>query len=230
MKKAAYFLTFVYLFSCLCPLSFGYDINDVEHLGIDDNTKVNLVKITQNGSIIQKENVLEVAFAQNFNSKYYKQGDFVQFVFENDVRTKEGTLLIPCNSSLIAQINCIEEPKWFSKNAKVYLDFTHIVLPDSSTIPVSLELSNKKYLKEGAKETAGKIAAYTLSIGGTGCGIGAAIGVAAGHTITGLIIGGSVGGGVGLLSGIVSPGLHYKAKQGEVIKLELKDNLNLPKE
>jgi len=56
----------------------------------------------------------------------------------------------------------------------------------------------------------------------------AAIGVAAGHTITGLIIGGSVGGGVGLVTGIVSPGLHYKAKKGEPIILELKDNLKLP--
>ena len=40
--------------------------------------------------------------------------------------------------------------------------------------------------------------------------------------------GGSVGGGVGLLSGIVSPGLHYKAKKGEAIILELEDNLKLP--
>ena len=104
------------------------------------------------------------------------------------------------------------------------------MLPDGTNIPVCVGLTGKKdYLQEGAKETAGKIAAYTLSIGGVGSGLGAAIGVAAGHTITGLIIGGSVGGGVGLISGIVSPGLHYKAKKGECIILELKDNLKLPK-
>lgn len=83
-------------------------------------------------------------------------------------------------------------------------------------------------MQEGAKETTGKIAAYTLSIGGIGSGLGAAIGVAAGQTITGLIIGGSVGGGVGLLSGIVSPGLHYKAKQGEKVILELQNHLKVP--
>lgn len=205
-----------------------YPEDDVEHLETTKNSKIDLVKITPSGNIIQKESFLTVNFAQNFNSKYYKTGDYVQFNFDCDVRTKEGTLLIPCNSSLIARISCIENPKWFSRNAKVFMEFTHIVLPDGTSIPVCTKLANKEYLKEGAKETAGKIAAYTLSIGGFGSGLGAAIGVAAGHTITGLIIGGSVGGGVGLLSGIVSPGLHYKAKKGEAIILELEDNLKLP--
>ncbi len=203
---------------------------DIEHLKTpEENSKIDLVKITEGGNIIQKENYLEVVFAQNFNSKYYKTGDYVQFVFNQDVKTKEGTLLIPCNSSLVARISCIEEPKWFSRNAKVFMEFTHILLPDGTNIPVALELANKKkYFQEGAKETAGKIGAYTLSIGAVGSGLGAAIGVAAGHTITGLIIGGSIGGGVGLVSGVVSPGLHYKAKKGEKVILELQDNLKLP--
>ena len=208
--------------------AYNYNDTDVEHLQTVKDAKIDLVKITPSGNVIQKENNLVVNFAQNFNSKYYKTGDYVQFVFENDVKTMEGTLLIPCNSSLIARITCIESPKWFSRNAKVYMEFTHILLPDGTNIPVCVELANKKYLQEGAKETAGKIAAYTLSIGGVGSGLGAAIGVAAGHTITGLIIGGSIGGGVGLVSGIVSPGLHYKAKKGEKVILELQDNLKLP--
>ena len=79
------------------------------------------------------------------------------------------------------------------------------------------------------KDTAKKIAAYTLSIGGVGSGLGAAIGVAAGNTITGLIIGGSIGGGVGLVSGIVSPGLHYRAKKGQKLPLVLEENLKIPK-
>lgn len=210
-------------------LAFDYTDNDIEHLQIDENSKINLVKVTPCGNIIQKENYIIVNFAQNFNSKYYKVGDYVQFSFDRDLKTQEGTMLIPCSSSLIARITCIETPKWFSKNAKVYMEFTHILFPDGQNIPISVKLASKKnYFQEGAKETAGKIAAYTLSVGAVGAGLGSAIGVAAGHTITGLIIGGSVGGGVGLVSGIVSPGLHYKAKKGECILLELEDNLKLP--
>ena len=228
---------FTLLLLLLIPLSyttaFEYKDFEIEHL---DNPqlkrqapKVDLVKVTSGGNVIQKENLIVVNFAQNFNSKYYKEGDYVQFNFDCDLKTKEGTVLIPYGSSLIARISCIEKPKWFSRNAKVFLEFTHILLSDGTNIPINVQLAqNKKYLKEGAKETTGKIIGYTLAIGGVGSGLGAAIGVAAGHTITGLIIGGSIGGGVGLLSGIVSPGLHFKAKKGEKIILELQDNLKLP--
>ena len=218
----------------ITPFSLGaqYQDSDIEHMNTLDSKispKVDLVKVTSGGNVIQRENLLIVNFANNFNSKYYKAGDPVQFNFDNDIRTSEGTLLIPCNSMLIARVSEIVKPKWFSRNAKVYLEFTHILLPDGTNLPVALEIAkNKKYLQEGAKETAGKIAAYTLTIGGVGSGLGAAIGVAAGHTITGLIIGGSVGGGVGLVSGIVSPGLHFKAKKGEKVILELQENLKVP--
>ena len=208
--------------------TLAYDI-DVEHVQLNNNSKVNLVKVSPSGNVIQKENQLIVNFAQNFNSKFYKIGDYVQFAFCEDLKTLEGTLLIPCNSSLIAKITQIDCPKWFSKNAKVFMEFTHILLPDGTNIPVCVQLAGKKdYLQEGAKETAGKIAAYTLAIGGVGTGLGAVIGVASGNTIPGVVIGGSVGGGVGLISGIVSPGLHFKAKKGEKIILELQDNLKLP--
>ena len=230
MFKKAFSLSLIALF-LQAPICFAYGEtdSDVEHLNTVDNAKIDLVKVTNGGNVIQKENILVVNFAQNFNSKYYKMGDYVQFSIDNELKTKEGTLIIPCGSSLIAKVSCIEKPKWFSRNAKVFLEFTHILLPDGQNIPVALQLaSHKKYLQEGAKETAGKIAAYTLSIGGVGSGLGAAIGVAAGHTITGLIIGGSVGGGVGLISGVVSPGLHYKAKKGEKLILEVQDNLKVP--
>ena len=140
----------------------NYSDVDIEHMQTIEDAKIDLVKITPSGNIIQKENNIVVNFSQNFNSKYYKPGDYVQFSFDNDLRTQEGTLLIPCNSSLIARVASIEAPKWFSRNAKVFMEFTHILLPDGTNIPVCVELANKKYLQEGAKETAGKIAASVL--------------------------------------------------------------------
>ena len=164
-KKALSTTLLVLCFNAFMPfyaLSYEYNDNDVEHLApVVENAKVDLVKITPAGNIIQKENYIVVNFAQNFNSKYYKTGDYVQFNFDKDLKTKEGTLLIPCNSSLIARISCIEKPKWFSRNAKVFMEFTHILLPDGTNIPVCVQLADKKYLQEGAKETAGKIAVTT---------------------------------------------------------------------
>lgn len=202
----------------------------VEHLVPHKYSKVNLVKVTDVESIVQKENVIEISFAQNFNSKYYKEGDFIQFEFLDNLVTQEGTCIIPKKSSLIAKITSIKKPRWFSRNAIVCVNFTHIIFPDGKNVPVCAKIVGKKnYLQMTGKDTAKKIAAYTISIGGVGTGLGAAIGVAGGNVITGLIIGGSVGGGVGLISGIVSPGLHYKAKKGQKLPIILEDNLKVPK-
>ncbi len=202
----------------------------VEHLKPNKYSKNNLVKVTNFSNIVQKENVIEISFAQNFNSKYYKEGDFVQFEFLDGLATQEGTCIIPKGSSLIAKIIKIKKPRWFSRNAIVCINFTHIIFPDGKNIPIVAKITGKKdYLQLGAKDTAKKIAAYTLSIGGVGTGLGAAIGVAGGNVITGIIIGGSVGGGVGLLTGIVSPGLHYKAKKGQKLPIILQENLKTPK-
>lgn len=202
----------------------------VEHLSPHKESKVNLVKVTNFSNIVQKENVIEISFAQNFNSKYYNEGDFVQFEFLEDLKTREGTNIVPKGSSLIAKIDSIQKPRWFSRNAKVNVEFTHIIFPDGKNVPIVAKISGKKdYLQMTGKDTAKKIAAYTISIGGVGTGLGAAIGVAGGNVITGVIIGGSVGGGVGLLTGIVSPGLHYKAKKGQNLPILLQENLKVPK-
>ncbi len=201
----------------------------IEHLEINKQQRNNLVNVTPYGSIIQRGNYLVVNFAQNFNSKYYKHGDYIQFTFDHDIMTSEGTMLIPKEASLVARISELQDPEWFSKNAKVFLEFISILMPDGEKVPVALSIAGKKrFLQKGARATAGKIAAYTLSIGAAGSGIGAAIGTAAGNTVTGLIVGGSIGGGVGLVTGIVSPGLHYKAKQGQPLILRVSGNLAIP--
>ena len=37
-------------------LAFDYSENDIEHLQVNQNSKINLVKVTPCGNIIQKEN------------------------------------------------------------------------------------------------------------------------------------------------------------------------------
>ena len=76
-------------------LAYNESFDDVEHLKSTKDAKIDLVKITQTGNIIQKENYLEVVFAQNFNSKYYKTGDFVQFVFNSDVKPMKERFSFP---------------------------------------------------------------------------------------------------------------------------------------
>jgi len=194
------------------------------------NSPSNRVKIAQYSNLVEKSNIVPVVFVENFNSKYYKEGDLVEFRFNQDIKTKEGTLVIPCGSSLIARVDCLIKPKWFSRNARLGLKFQEIVFPDG-TITCLNGVTNTKNneLKMGAWATVGKILGYTVLIGGVGTGLGAAIGVAGGNVISGVIIGGSIGGGVGLATGIVSPGLHYRAKKDSLLYVRLVEDANLPK-
>ena len=46
---------------------------------------------------------------------------------------------------------------------------------------------------------------------------------------TGIAIGTPVGAGVGLITGLVTPGLNYSAKQGEEVKVILLDDASIAK-
>ena len=72
-------------------------------------------------------------------------------------------------------------------------------------------------LKEGGWMTAGKLFLSTITGGivGAGAGVGFAFIPNPAKLGTGFAIGIPVGCGVGLLTGLITPGLHYRAKQGE---------------
>ena len=80
--------------------------------------------------------------------------------------------------------------------------------------------------------TAGKIAGSTVGLGaiGTGTGVGLAF-IPKPHKIAiGAGTGVAIGCFIGLVTGLVTPGLKYHAKQGEEIKIILCDDLWIPKE
>ena len=79
--------------------------------------------------------------------------------------------------------------------------------------------------------TAGKIALYT--VGGAAVGTGAGVGFSfipdPDKVGTGIAIGTPVGAGLGLITGLVTPGLNYNAKQGEEIQVILLEDASIAK-
>ena len=76
----------------------------VEHLDDYGVAVVDRVSITNLRRIILAKNVFEVSFLEKFNSTKAKVGDVVPFYFKKDVRTIEGTLVIPANTKLYATV------------------------------------------------------------------------------------------------------------------------------
>ena len=204
----------------------------VEHLDVTKKAPSNEVYVNNVQNVIAEGNVLVVAFEDKFKSEEHQAGDIVTFVNEEDICTVEGTLVIPAGSKFVAQINEIQDPKWFNKNARVYPQLCKIVLPNGKQMAFNAKPFTKDYsLKEGAWMTAGKLALCTVSGGavGTGAGVGFAFIPDPNKIGTGIAIGAPVGAAVGLATGLITPGLNYHAKAGEEVKVILLDNAAIAK-
>ena len=203
-----------------------------EHLFPEKNAPCDKVVITNFRNIICQGNVFKIIFDCKFWSDKSKAGDRVNFSVPESIYTQEGTLLIPAYSKVVATVIKIEKPKMFNKNARVYLKFECLILPNGNAIAMSAKPFTKDCsLKEGPWMTAGKLTASTLGLGvaGAGAGVGFAFIPNPAKIGTGLAIGIPIGCTVGLITGLVTPGLKYHAKAGESIKIILCQDLCLPK-
>ncbi len=196
----------------------------IEHFGYARKAPNNEVKVGDYSNLVQEGNVIPVAFTEKFKSDKSAAGDTLTFVAKEDIATEEGTVIFPEGTKFYAQINEIQDPKWFNKNARVFAEITSAELPCGKKVDLSAKPFTKKYdLKEGPWMTAGKLALCTVTGGavGTAAGVGFAFIPDPVKIGTGIAIGAPVGAGVGLATGLITKGLNYHAKEGEVIKVIL---------
>lgn len=204
----------------------------IEHLDVTRKAPNNEVAINNIQSTINQGNVLVVAFEDKFKSEEHKAGDIVTFVADKDICTEEGTLIISAGTKFVAQINEIQPPKKFNKNARVYPQLTKIILPSGKELAFNAKPFSKDYsLKEGPWMTTGKLLLCTAAGAavGTGAGVGFAFIPSPANIGTGVAIGTPVGAAVGLVTGLVTPGLEYHAKAGENIYVILLDDAVISK-
>lgn len=206
--------------------------NAVEHLDVHKKAPCNVVTITNLRNVVEKGNVLQFVFDEKYFSKCSQAGEMVHFVVPQALYTREGTLILPCGTKIVAEVINVEKPKWFNKNARVSLIFRKIVFPDNTCIDIKARPFTKDYkLKEGPWTTTGKLVLSTLTLGivGAGAGVGFAFIPNPAEIGTGLAIGIPIGCGVGLAVGLITPGCHYKAKKGEAVYAILMDDVSICK-
>ena len=198
--------------------AYSNEGDKIEHLDVHKKAPCNEVVIKNLQRTVREGNVLEFQFNEKFYSKKHQAGDLVNFVVPQALYTMEGTLILPADTKIVAEVINIQKPKVFNKNARVDLVFRKIVFPDNSYIDIKARPFTKDYkLKEGPWMTAGKLFLCTLTMGavGAGAGVGFAFIPTPAKIGVGLAAGIPVGCSVGLVIGLVTPGLHYKAKKGE---------------
>lgn len=214
---------------CGCP----EQIMCYEHMFCEKGALSDMVAITNLRNIICKGNAFTVKFNCKFKSECAKAGDRINFDVPGAIYTQEGTLLIPACSKVVATVIRIEKQRVPNKNARVYLNFECLVLPDGTAIEMSARPCTKdNSLKEDGWHTAGKLAASTVGLGiaGAGAGTGFAFISHPARLATGFAVGIPVGCAVGLITGLVTLGLKYHAKDGEEVSIILCEDLPLEKQ
>ena len=190
----------------------------------------NDVTVTNQRRILLPGNIFPIVYNQDFASKSAAVGDPVSFVLNYDLKTVQGTLMLPQGTQLIGEVQSITDPRWLNKNARVFTEIKEIRTPDGKVIPTKAIVYNSKegYLMEGAGKTLAKVSGYTLlgaTIGGTAAGIP----IGASTDKWGAAMGASIpiGAAVGALGGLITPGLNYKAHPGEKIYIEVREETSI---
>ena len=231
MKK----LIAIFLLTTFVSFNYGFTAQikeSTEHLSqpekVEKKSPTNIVTTTPAYATVLEYNVIEITFAQDFSTKTAKVGDEIGFLLNDGLKTKEGTEVLPKGSSLIGQVTDIQLPKSFNRSGKVTLQFNYIETPDNKRIPLKAKLFKKDFLSRGKLNALGKGLGTTLGTTAVGVGAGCGIGIAASAVVVGgLAIGLPVGLAVGAIAGFVTPGLHYKAKAGDKLMIQLTDDLTV---
>lgn len=81
-----------------------------------------------------------IEFLQNVTTSSGLDGDLFTAALKNELSTG-STVILPKGSVIRGSISTVKTAKRFSRGAKLYLDFDHVVTPNGRQIPLDLAIS-----------------------------------------------------------------------------------------
>ena len=205
-----------------------------EHLSVRKNNSkkidVESVYISSHGVEIPAQDILQVAFVNDFNGRRARIGDTIEFRFPNDIVTQEGTMIIPSTARIIAEITNLKKPKPLHLSGKVYLTFKYIEV-NGVRKPIEARVYGKKDFL--SRKTLNKTTAVgeTAVMTGAGAVAGATICAATATNVAVIVFGSALTAGAGAIAGvtlgILLPGASFKAKAGQRVNIELTEGLDI---
>ena len=87
----------------------------------------------------------QLVFLQPVSTSANSDGDSFSAYLKNELKTENNTVILPQGSVVRGSIQQVKTSKRFSRGAKLYLDFDHVVTPNGRQIP--LDLSVRSYDK-----------------------------------------------------------------------------------
>ena len=82
----------------------------------------------------------QLEFLQPVSTSSGSEGDFFAATLKNELKT-DNTVILPMGSVIRGSISTINTSKRFSRGAKLYLDFDHVVTPNGRQIPLDMAVT-----------------------------------------------------------------------------------------
>lgn len=84
----------------------------------------------------------QLVFLQPVSTSSGCDGDGFTAAINNELKTENNTVILPQGSVIRGSIRAVNTAKRFSRGAKLYLDFDHVVTPNGRQIPLDLSIRN----------------------------------------------------------------------------------------
>ena len=210
------------------------DVEKTEHLSVRKNNskKITLesVYVSEHNAVIPANDILQLAFVNDFNGRRAHVGDTIEFRFPNDVVTQEGTMIIPSTARIIAEITKLKRPKPLHLSGKVYLNFKYIEV-NGTRKPIEARLYSKKdFLSRKALNNSTAVG-ETAALTGAGAIAGAVVTAETATSVVVAVFGTAISAGAGAIAGvalgILIPGASFKAKAGQKVTIQLTQELDI---
>lgn len=83
----------------------------------------------------------QLQFLQPVSTSSGSEGDFFTAVIKNELKA-DSTIILPVGTIVRGSISSVKTAKRFSRGAKLYLDFDHVVTPNGRQIPLDLSVTS----------------------------------------------------------------------------------------
>ncbi len=84
--------------------------------------------------------IFQLEFAQPVSTFSGVEGDYFTAILKNELRA-DSTIILPKGSVVRGSISNVNIAKRFSRGAKLYLDFDHVVTPNGRQIPLDMAIA-----------------------------------------------------------------------------------------
>jgi hypothetical protein len=105
--------------------------------------KYGLATFENNSIVIKKNSVVRFSFLEDINARKLSVGEEIKFILNKEIQTQDEKLVLPKGTIITSYVRDVSPAEHFNKNAKVFVVFKELKLPDGKTYDLTARMNTK---------------------------------------------------------------------------------------